>query len=234
MVELCSLPVFFFSVATFHIFCYSTRTFSGELFIFKHKIIFMKHPKEERTFVMIKPDGVRKGLVGEIIKRIEQRDLKIVALEMFQPTAKQIDGHYPKDKQWITRLGEKTLSTYAKYGYDAKKELGTDKAEVIGPQVRKWLVDFMISAPLVRMVVQGVHAVDMVRKIAGPTMPYQADMGTIRGDYSADSPALANKEKRAVMNLIHASETQEEAAHEIKYWFGKSPVYTYKRFGIDE
>ena len=192
------------------------------------------HPKEEKTFVMIKPDGVRKGLVGEIIKRLEQRDMKIVALEMFQPTAAQIDGHYPKSEAWITRLGEKTLATYEKYGYDAKKELGTADAAKLGKMVRMWLVDYMTSAPLVRMIVQGIHAVDMVRKITGPTMPYQAEMGTIRGDYSADSPALANKEQRAVMNLVHASETPEEAAHEIKYWFGKAKIFGYKRFGIDE
>ncbi|PIZ81453.1 MAG: nucleoside-diphosphate kinase, partial [Parcubacteria group bacterium CG_4_10_14_0_2_um_filter_41_6] len=78
----------------------------------------MKDPKEEQTYVMIKPDGVRKGLIGEIIKRFEQRDLKIVALEMFQPSYDQIDNHYPKDEEWITRLGNKTLTTYEKYGYD--------------------------------------------------------------------------------------------------------------------
>ena len=100
--------------------------------------------------------------------------------------------------------------------------------------VREWLLDFMTSAPMVRMVVEGLHSVDVVRKIAGPTMPYVAEMGTIRGDFSVDSPALANKEKRAVMNIIHASETAEEAAHEIEYWFGKSPIHSYKRFSYDD
>ncbi len=180
---------------------------------------------------MLKPDGVKKGLIGEVIKRFEQRDLKIVALDMFQPTTDQIDNHYPKDPAWITRLGEKTLSTYEKYGYDAMADFGTTKAEEIGPEIRKWLIDYMTSAPLVKMVVQGTHAVDMVRKISGPTMPYQADMGTIRGDYSNDSPALANAEKRAVMNIMHASETPEEAEHEIKYWFGESIIHNYKRNG---
>lgn len=194
----------------------------------------MFHPKEEKTFIMIKPDGVRKGLIGEIVRRLEQRDLKIIALEMFQATKEQIDGHYPKDEKWITRLGEKTSATYSKYGYDLVNDFGTTDLLEVGNIVRGWLVDFMVSAPMVRMVVQGVHAVDMVRKIAGATMPYLADMGTIRGDYSADSPALANKEKRSVMNLVHASETQEEAAHEIEFWFGKSPIYSYKRFGVDE
>jgi len=192
------------------------------------------HIREEKTFVLVKPDGVRKGLIGEIIKRFEQRDLKIVALEMFMPTLQMLDDHYPKDAAWKERLGHKTLATYEKYGIDAIKELGTNDPKKIGEMVRKWLLDFMTSAPLVRMVVQGVHAVDMVRKIAGPTMPYQADMGTIRGDYSADSPAIANSEKRSVQNIVHASETPEEAAHEIKHWFGSSPVHVYKRFGIDE
>lgn len=194
----------------------------------------MKHPKEERTYVMIKPDGVRKGLTGEIIRRFEQRDLKIVALEMFQPTHAQINEHYPKDEKWITRLGEKTAATYEKYGYDAMVDFGTTNLFEIGKMVRKWVVDYMISAPLVKMIVQGIHAVDVVRKIAGDTMPYKADMGTIRGDFSIDSPALANKEKRAVMNIIHCSETPEEAEHEIKHWFGDKKTYDYKRFGVDE
>ena len=128
-------------------------------------------------------------------------------------------------------MGQKTLATYQKYSIDAKEVLGTNDEFKIGTMVRKWLVDYMISAPLVRMVVQGVHAVDMVRKIAGPTMPYLADMGTLRGDFSNDSPAIANSEKRAVMNLLHASETPEEAAHEIKHWFGKSVSFSYTRMG---
>lgn len=191
------------------------------------------NPKEEKTFVMLKPDGVRKGLIGEVIKRFEQRDLKIVLLEMFMPTHEQIDNHYPKDDAWISRLGEKTSSTYEKYGMDIEKDFGTlDKLE-IGKAVRGWVIDYMTSAPLVRMVVQGVHAVDMVRKIAGPTLPYMADMGTIRGDFSADSPAVANAEKRAVENIIHASETPEEAEHEMKHWFGDTTPFSYKRYGID-
>ncbi len=189
--------------------------------------------KQERTFAMIKPDGVKKGLIGEIIRRFEQRDLKVVALEMFQPTRDQIDNHYPKEEAWIRRIGQKTLSTYEKYGIDAVKELGTNDDLAIGNMVREWLVDYMISAPLVRMVVEGVHAVDMVRKICGSTMPYLADMGTIRGDYSADSPAVANTERRAIMNLIHSSETPAEAEHEIKHWFhGREVIFSYDRFGI--
>ena len=187
--------------------------------------------KKERTYVMVKPDGVKKGLIGEIIRRFEQRDLKIIALEMFQPTAEQIDNHYPKDETWIRRLGQKTLGTYEKYGIDPVEKLGTADDLELGKMVRGWLINYMVSAPLVRMVVEGVHAVDMVRKICGATLPYLADMGTIRGDYSADSPAVANSEHRAVMNLVHASETTTEAEHEIEHWFGnREVIFNYDRF----
>ncbi|KKT71708.1 MAG: Nucleoside diphosphate kinase [Candidatus Uhrbacteria bacterium GW2011_GWE2_45_35] len=180
---------------------------------------------------MVKPDGVKKGLIGEIIRRFEQRDLKIIALEMFQPTTEQIDNHYPKDETWIRRLGQKTLGTYEKYGIDPVEKLGTADDLELGKMVRGWLINYMVSAPLVRMVVEGVHAVDMVRKICGATLPYLADMGTIRGDYSADSPAVANSEHRAVMNLVHASETTTEAEHEIEHWFGnREVIFNYDRF----
>ena len=183
---------------------------------------------------MVKPDGVRKGLIGEIIKRVEQRDLKVIALRMFQPTREDIDNHYPKDKKWIMRLGEKTLDTYRTYGYDPVEEVGTDDPMKIGKQVRGWVIDYMTSAPLVKMVIQGLHAVDMMRKIVGPTMPAKAEMGTIRGDFSVDSAILGNTEKRAIMNLVHASETPKEAEHEIAYWFKKDEMHKYKRFGVDE
>ena len=191
------------------------------------------NPKQERTFLMVKPDGVRRGLVGDIISRLEQRGLKIIALKMIRPSREQIDGHYPKDQRWITRLGEKTMGTYQKYGRDAIKDMGTDKPEEIGPMVREWILNFMTSGPAVKAIIEGVHAVDMVRKLCGHTIPSVAEMGTIRGDYSVDSPALANAEKRALYNLVHASETQEEAEHEIKYWFGPEDIHDYKRSDED-
>jgi nucleoside-diphosphate kinase len=194
----------------------------------------MTHPKEERTYLMIKPDGVRKGLIGEIIKRIEQRDLKVVALEMHQPTEDEMNDHYPQDEAWVTRLGQKTMATYTRYGYDPITEMGTESELEAGRQVRGWLVSYMCSAPIVKVVVQGVHAVDMVRKIVGQTLPYLAEMGTIRGDYSCDSPIVANKEKRAVMNLVHASDTADEAEREIKHWFGDRLIKNYQRYGIDD
>ncbi len=184
--------------------------------------------------MMIKPDGVRKGLIGEIVKRIEQRDLKIVALEMFQPTRQEMEKHYPTNDKWLKRIGERTSATYIKYDHDVKRDFATTDPVRIGKAVRKWLIDFMVSAPMVKMVVQGVHAVDMVRKIVGDTMPHSSAIGTIRGDYSADSAISANMDHRAIFNIIHASETPEEAHHEIGHWFGKKSIFKYKRFGIDE
>jgi len=189
----------------------------------------MQHPREEKTFIMIKPDGVRRGLIGEILKRIERADLKIVALSMFQPTRQQIDDHYPKDKKWIERLGDKTKNTYTKYGYDLMGEMGTENSLKIGEEVRKWLIDYMVSSPLVKVVIQGSHAVDLARKMVGVTMPALAEMGTIRGDFSADSAVAANRDKRAVHNIIHASETKEEAVYETKHWFGADDICSERR-----
>ena len=107
--------------------------------------------------------------------------------------------------------------------------MGTTDPLKIGKKVRLWLLDFMTSSPIVKMIIQGVHAVDMVRKLVGNTMPALADAGTIRGDYSVDSAALANKEKRSVRNIVHASETPEEAENEIKLWFNKDEIQNYKR-----
>lgn len=188
-----------------------------------------KHPKEEKTCILIKPDGVKRGLIGEIICRIEQRGLKVIALSMIWATKEKIDHHYPKDEKWITRLGEKTMHTYEKYNIDPVKELGTADLLEIGKMVRGWLINYMAGGPIVKMIVQGVHAVDMIRKLAGNTCPNLAEMGTIRGDYSVDSPAAANSEKRAIHNLVHASETPEEAEHEIDFWFTKNEIHAYKR-----
>jgi len=189
----------------------------------------MLHPKEEKTLLIIKPDAVKRGLIGEIIQRIEKRGLKIIALGMFWANKEQVDGHYPKDEQWIRRLGEKTLKNYKDYGFDAKKELGADDPLEVGRMVRGWLIDYLTSGPMVKIVVKGIHAISMVRKIVGPTMPAEAEMGTIRGDFSVDDATAANRDKRSIHNLVHASETPEEAEHEINFWFAPEEIFDYKR-----
>ena len=90
-------------------------------------------------------------------------------------------------------------------------------------------MDYLTSGPMVKMVVKGIHAIDMVRKIVGASMPAEAEMGTIRGDFSVDDATAANRDKRAIHNLVHASETPEEAAHELQFWFAPEEIHDYKR-----
>lgn len=193
----------------------------------------MANLKEEKTVVIVKPDGVKRGLVGEIIRRIEQRGLKIIALDMMWAAREQMDAHYPKDREWIAGLGKNTKRAYEEYkvSNSLQDDFGTDDLFEVGKMVREWLVSYMISGPLVKMVVKGLHAIPMVRKIVGHTIPSFAEMGTIRGDFSVDSAAIANREKRAVHNIVHVSETPEEAAHEIEHWFSPEEIFEYKRIG---
>lgn len=189
----------------------------------------MVHPKEEMTVVIVKPDGVKRGLVGEVIRRIEQRGLKIIALKMVTASKEQARDHYPNTDEWMKMIGEKTLESYRTFGKDPIKEVGTDDPLAIGKKVAGWNIDFLTSGPVVPMIVQGIHAIAMVRKIVGHTLPSKADMGTIRGDYSIDSPTLANAEERTIHNLVHASGDTKEAAHEIEHWFSKEEIHAYKR-----
>lgn len=183
----------------------------------------------ERTFAMVKPDGTQRGVIGEIISRIEKRGLKIVALKMVKPSLNHVDDHYPKDETWIARLGEKGFTVFSEAGIDPNEIMGTrDKLEA-GKQVREWLISYMTEAPVIAMVVEGIQAIEMMKKIAGPTLPSKAPIGTIRGDFSVDSPIAANLNKRAIKNVIHISETKEEAEHEIAHWFSQEEIFDYKR-----
>ncbi len=178
---------------------------------------------------MIKPDGVMRGLVGEMIGRFEKRGLKVVALKMLHASFEQADSFYPKSKEWIDRLGGKGKKTFLDYGLDIKKEMGTDDASKIGAIVRKGLIEFITMGPVVPMVIEGIHATAVVRKLVGQTMPSLAEPGTIRGDYTHDSPTAANIENRSIFNLIHASEVVEEAASEIAHWFTPEEILDYDR-----
>ncbi|TSC83117.1 MAG: nucleoside-diphosphate kinase [Parcubacteria group bacterium Gr01-1014_19] len=185
--------------------------------------------KEEKTLVIVKPDGVKRGLLGEILRRIEQRGLKVVALQMFQATKEQLNAHYSSAEANLKAMGEKTLATYQKHGMDAVKEIGTNDPVKIGGMVHGWITEFMSSGPVVKFIVEGLHAVEMVRKIVGATMPSAAEMGTIRGDYSVDSAVLANAQKRGVRNIVHASGNVAEAEAEIKLWFKPEEIHSYIR-----
>jgi nucleoside-diphosphate kinase len=174
---------------------------------------------QERTLVIVKPDAYTRGLTGTILARLEQRGLAVEAMRVSRNETDIVEDHYPRTEEWLTAVGNKTLDDYAKLGISARDRLGTDDAVEIGRMVRTWLTEFLLSAPVVPMVISGNRAIETVRKLVGSTLPVAAAPGTIRGDFSSDSPDIANEEQRPVKNLVHASGDPEEAAREIKLWF---------------
>jgi nucleoside-diphosphate kinase len=179
--------------------------------------------------VLVKPDGVQRGLVGEILGRLERAGLKIVGLKMLTASRDLLERHYPDDEGFLRTMGGKTKEAFDTYGLDIRERMGTDDLREIGARVRGWLVEFMSSAPIVAAVVEGVHAVSVVRKLVGKTLPVFAEPGTVRGDFAVDSPTLANLEARPVRNLVHASGTVEEAQFEIELWFRADEIWPYRR-----
>ncbi|MBI3620079.1 nucleoside-diphosphate kinase [Candidatus Roizmanbacteria bacterium] len=184
----------------------------------------------EQTLIILKPDAVSRGLSGEIIKRFEQAGLKIVA-GRFQKVDRELAGkHYPADRESFLRgMGQKTLENYEKMGADPVKMLGSKDTLEIGKMIREWLIDYITSAPVLALVLEAPHAVELVRKIGGHTLPLLSPPGTIRGDFAYDSSFLANTAKRAIKNLVHASGSVEEAKYEIPLWFKASEIHAYER-----
>jgi nucleoside-diphosphate kinase len=189
----------------------------------------MSDVRHERTLIFVKPDGVQRGLVGEILRRFERAGLRIIGLKMVQPRAAFLERHYPNDEPFLRTLGGKTKEAFEAAGLDVKRETGSDDALAIGRAVRGWLIDYVASGPVVAFVLEGIHAVGTARKIVGDTLPFRAAPGTIRGDFSIDSPTVANVQRRPVRNLIHASGTLEEAAFEIDLWFRPEELFEYRR-----
>ncbi len=184
----------------------------------------------EKTLVVLKPDAILRGLSGEILKRFEKAGLKLIGAKMVSVSKELAEKHYPADRhEWIEQIGHKTLANYKKLEADVKKLLGTDDPKEIGKMARVWLLDYITSGPVLAVVFEGPHAVDLVRKIVGHTLPLESAPGTIRGDYSFDSSLLANSSKRAIKNLVHASGSKEEAEYEIPLWFNSSDLVKYKR-----
>lgn len=182
------------------------------------------HPKMERTFVLIKPDGLQRTLVGEIIRRYERTGLKLLGIKMFVPTAEHIEAHYLLHPGWKKAVGEKAIGAYIAKG---KKPPSTDPLKV-GDQVILRLKKYLTSGPVIAMVWQGAHAVGIVRKLTGGTEPLSSDVGTIRGDLVLDSYQMADTDDRAIRNLIHASGSAEEADAEIAHWFKKDELVRYR------
>ena len=173
----------------------------------------------ERTLVLIKPDAFKRGLVGEIISRFERVGLTLEEMKVVNATNEIVGKQYPDDKNWIRSVGKKAVDTYKKYNLNIAEDLGTGDALEVGKLVRKWLIRHLTSGPVVALILSGNHAIEVVRKIVGNTVPLFAELGSIRGDFSIDSPDLSTKERRVLQNLVHASETAEEAKREISIWF---------------
>jgi nucleoside-diphosphate kinase len=184
----------------------------------------MEHPKKERTLVIIKPDGVQRTLVGELIGRYERLGLKLIAIKMCLPTEEHIERHYTLDPEWRVKTGEKNIKSYLDKG---EKPWTTDPLEVTRVVLER-LKKYMTSGPVIAMVWEGAHVVELVRKLTGGTEPRSSDVGTIRGDYVLDSYAMADIDNRSIRNLVHASGTIPEAEMEIPHWFSKDELVEYK------
>ncbi len=184
----------------------------------------MAHPKTERTLVIVKPDGIQRALIGEIFKRYERTGLKLVALKMLVPTEAMVEEHYLLDPNWKKNVGEKAIASYLKKG---ETPPSTDPIEVADSVVVS-LKKYMTSGPVIAMVWEGGHAVELVRKITGGTEPRSAGVGTIRGDFVLDSYQMADTDTRAIRNLIHASGSVPEAEMEIPHWFKPEEIVKYR------
>lgn len=185
----------------------------------------MAHPKEEKTLVIIKPDGVQRTLIGEIIKRYERTGFKLVGLKLLVPTGAKAKEHYMVGgEEWLETVGKKAAAAYEKKGL--KSPYATPREN--GMAILESNATYLSSGPVVAMVWQGAHVVEIVRKITGGTEPRSSEMGTIRGDFVIDSYMMADADNRSIRNLIHASGTPEEAAKEIPIWFGADELFGYR------
>jgi nucleoside-diphosphate kinase len=183
----------------------------------------MIHPKKEKTFVILKPDTIQRGLVGEMIKRFESAGLKLVAMKLTMAQEEMLWTHYNKDEAWFQRKGEQTIKNRQDLGMPIEKE-----AAEYGRDIIRALVKFMSCGPIVPMIFEGNQAVAVVKKIVGGTEPTTSDVGTIRGDLTLDSYELANRDERAVRNLVHCSDEVTEAEREISLWFKPEEILSYR------
>lgn len=183
----------------------------------------------ERTLVLLKPDTVARGLIGEIIGRFEKVGLKILGAKMICASADLINQHYPPArKEFIISMGEKTLNNNRQMGVDSQQVLGTTDPHEIGLMIQKYNVDYLQKGPIWALVIAGPAAISIVRKLRGATLPSEASPGTINGDYSFDSSFFANSKQRSILNLVHASGNKEEADLEIGIWFKPDEIYDHQ------
>ena len=177
----------------------------------------------ERTVVLVKHDGVQRGLIGEVIGRFEQRGFKLAGLKMLLPTEEMAEKQYRLTPEWIKKLADNTRKSYEAKGVKLK-----ESDEALAKKVQAWLKGYLTEGPIVAMVFEGYHAIEVGRKIVGPAEARSAPVGTIRGDFSADSYELADVKQRPVRNVVHASGNKDEAENEIRIYFRKDELYDYE------
>ena len=182
------------------------------------------HPKKERTFVAVKPDGIQRSLAGEIISRLEKVGLKLVAMKMVVADEAHIEKFYTLDPNWRRVTGEKTIEGYKSKGLTPPIDDPLKVTAIILENLKK----YMASGPVIAMVWEGAHSVKIVRKLVGSTEPLTSDVGTIRGDYVLDSYSMSDVDNRSVRNLVHASGSVGEAENEIKHWFKDNELINYR------
>jgi len=187
----------------------------------------------ERTLIIIKPDALKRGLVGKIIETFENVGLKLMAAKMLRPDKRVIKNHYPGAKEWIREMGEKTLSSFKQSGVNVKEKMETDDPDKLGQFVYDRLIKYWMEGPIIVMVWQGPDAIQIARKLRGHTIPLLAQTGTLHSDYSFDSSTLSSSLDRVVKTFVHASGSISEAEREIEYWFPKIEFKNYER-EIDE
>lgn len=163
----------------------------------------------EKTLVLLKPDTVKRNLIGEVTSYFEKAGLKVVAMKMLEADSEIVSKHYVEDPEYMKSVGEKAAAN----GVEVSDPVEYGRGIVIG------LRTYLTSGPIIAMVLEGEDGVALVRKVTGATNPPRAEEGTVRRDLGEDSFDKANAEDRPVQNLVHASGTLEEAEKEIKLWF---------------
>ena len=177
----------------------------------------------EQTLVIIKPDGVQRSLMGEIMNRIERTGLKFVAIKFLVPQEDNCWKYYNKDEEWFMKKGARIIEDRTNHGMPIEKDQMQYGKDIIQSNV-----EFFTSGPVLALIIEGNQSVAIVKKLVGGTEPLTSDVGTIRGDLTVDSYALSSLDNRAVRNLIHCSDSPEEAQREIPLWFEKSEIVSYK------
>jgi nucleoside-diphosphate kinase len=181
------------------------------------------HPKKERTFVILKPDTIQRSLMGEVLARFERAGLKVVGMKFGVPDKNKFWEHYNKDDAWFEKKGSNIVRERAERGLPVDKS-----AKEYGKAIIDVLVKYMTASPVLMLVLEGNEAVAVVKKLVGSTEPSTSDIGTIRGDYTLDSYAIAAIDDRAVRNLMHCSDAVDEAKREIALWFHEKDLVNYR------